>query len=849
MNHEILCGLLLEGDSYFNDENVDTQKFNKHTTIKSYCRNGGCKTNEEHINALAAYIIMLFKSSIKNDEYSKYDESLLMWISDKLFKMHLKRKGKKYTPEYMDGTTLNQAYEKYLKKHKVILDYWDLLGIIPGLKNANLKYMAEFYLLLNNICKTIAYYNDNSVESKKLSKISGKCLIQYITLYINISECKSYLHLLNKLKGIYDDFRVSAIRENDSNNNLATNLKKLTKPNGEEMEAVRSFKSYKFSNQKCYPQKKNTKPKKQGSPGLPQPPKEPLKQDSSKPAPPSPQEPQRETQQSSSTTPHEDPPTKLKLPSSSQESQELGKNNQNELTDSSKETGSSKSEIKGPEVEKGKKNGEDKEPGDPSGGKGSQVNGGDRANSESGGADTEKGGLEGRSADKVSETGDHGNGKGATKSGTGGALGGKGDTGGGAGTPISGPGDGQGTDVNGPGGAGVGQGDPGSVTRGTGGGSVSQIGDTGGGEGGANINQGGSGTNQGGSVTNQRGSPDGGTEGMGGITDDGKVCSNDGMGDQANTGSRVGAGGEPGGTCDLQDDHGSQEGSDGDKGSQEGPGGSENGPSSEKKPTDSDSGEKETQNASWPPFDIKPYMLIIKLKGMEQINNALNFFNEHKERITDAIDTINSLYNTSVSNLKNTFNNFTDFFNNFINNLSIDYNQLEKTPDSGDKQSGSGGTGDNPPTPIVPSELPKDSGDNEPGSDGKEGEPPTSNDSSQSQKDSPQHDSNKQDSQGSQDQQNSLLPSSIEQTQAQKPSQDTSGKQNSDQTDQKEPQKPVPALVTKQENSGTELKGNGITEIGDSYVLKEYKQFVISIIVILIPITLTILYKVNKRKL
>ncbi|SCL85052.1 CIR protein [Plasmodium chabaudi chabaudi] len=779
MTTKQMCNLFREADGYFNDENVDTQKFNKNTKIKRYCSSNGCKTNEDHINALTLYIHMEFKNLIKKkSEYNKYDECLLMWLSDKLYKMHLESIGKKDEINYMDGTTLNEAYKNYLEKHKKRMDYWDLLGIMPGLKEANLKYMTEFYKLINHICKIIKEYNDKGAVSKKLSKYSVDCRFQYRTLYMNIYECKSYLHLLNRLKGLYDDFRGYAIKNTDSSNDLANKLQKLTLKNGVELNATKGFKSYNFSNQPCKgkKKKKTDKPSLQSSNQLKDskhetlPTQKPETKESKlqsspepepEPAPPSPKEPQPETQQSSSTTSPEDPPTNLELHSSSQESQELGKNNQNALTDSGKETGGSKSEIKGPEVGNEKKNGGDKEPGTPSGEKCSQVNGNDRANSESCGADTEKSGPEGGSADKVSETGDSGNGKGASKGGTSG----------------------------GPGSEQIEQGSSDGGTRD------------------ANSVQGGQIVigSQGGADTSQQGRSDG---------SDSNAC---------NQGASNHQGGDTGG----------------DKESQEGPDGSGN----EGGGTDSDPGEKETQNASWPPFDIKPYMLIIKLKGMEQINNALKFFNEHKERITDAIDTINSLYNTSVSNLKNTFNNFTDFFNNFINNLSIDYNQLEKTPDSGDKQSGSGGTGDKPPTPNAPSEPPKDSDDNEPGSGGKEGEPPTSNDSSQHQKDSPQHDSNKQDSQGSQDQQNSLLSSSVEQTQAQKPSQDTSGNQNSDQTDQEGPQKPETAPVTKQENSGTELKGNRITEIGDIYVLKEYKKIGISIIVILIPITLAILYK------
>ncbi|KEG00167.1 hypothetical protein YYE_04983 [Plasmodium vinckei vinckei] len=369
---------------------------------------------------------MKFKSLIKRkSQYNHYNEYLLMWLSDKLFKIHIESIGKKNIKGYMDSFTLNQAYDKYLKNHKGILDYWVLLDMNQGLKEANLKYMSEFYKLLNHICKIITYYETKGVESREFSKNSIGCSRQYKTLYNNISECQSYLDLLNKLKGIYDDFRSRAIKNTDSKNDLKTKLQTLKTEDGKDMDAVRGFKTYDFSNEQCkFPKKKNTKPKKTNSPGLPpsskeEPPPQEQKQDS-----PSPQEPQQEIQQSSSTTPPEDPPTKLELPSSSQESQELGKNNQNELTDPGKETGGSKSEIKGPEVEKGNMKGGDKELGYPSGEKGSQVNEGDRANSESGGEDTGKGGPEGGSTDKISETGDLDNGKGASKGGTGDVSGG-----------------------------------------------------------------------------------------------------------------------------------------------------------------------------------------------------------------------------------------------------------------------------------------------------------------------------------------------------------------------------------------------------------------------------------------
>ncbi|SCL84853.1 Plasmodium variant antigen protein Cir/Yir/Bir, putative, partial [Plasmodium chabaudi chabaudi] len=369
--HKRMCEFLIEADGYFNGKDVDMKEINKNKKIKGYCSNNGCKTNEDHINALALYIFKEFKNSIKRQtKYNDYDECFLMWLSDKLYKMHIESIGQKYENNYMDGTTLNQAYEKYLKNYKVKLDYWTLFDMIKDLKEANLKYMSEYYRLLNKICKIITDYN-NGAQIKKLSKYSTDCRRQYRTLYMNISECKPYLDLLNKLKGIYDDFSYG-IKKTGSNPELATKLKKLTLEDETEMGAVRGFKSYNFNNSKCRSlHKKITQSKKTDKSSLQLSNQLKGRQQETppaqKPAPPSPQETQPETQQSSSTTSPEDPPAKLELPSSSQESQELGKNNQNALTDSGKETGGSKSEIKGPEVGNEKKNGEGKEPGTPSG--------------------------------------------------------------------------------------------------------------------------------------------------------------------------------------------------------------------------------------------------------------------------------------------------------------------------------------------------------------------------------------------------------------------------------------------------------------------------------------------------
>ncbi|VEV54550.1 CIR protein PIR protein [Plasmodium vinckei vinckei] len=263
--YQELCELFREADSYFNGKDVDTNEINKNTKVKGYCSSDGCKTNEDGINAVAKYIIIKFKRSIKTEEYNDYDEYLLMWVSDKLYKIHKKGKGKKIEKGRMDAFTLKQAYGEYLEKHKKGLNYWGLLDMNQGLKEANLKYMSEFYKLLNIICKMITDYN-NGAKNSKVLKYPANCSFQYKTLYMNISECKSYLDLLNKLKGVYDDFS-SNIKKNRSNNKLATNLKKLTPEDGDELEAVRGFKSYDFNRPKCkFPIKKKTAPPKASKP-------------------------------------------------------------------------------------------------------------------------------------------------------------------------------------------------------------------------------------------------------------------------------------------------------------------------------------------------------------------------------------------------------------------------------------------------------------------------------------------------------------------------------------------------------------------------------------------------------
>ncbi|KEG00194.1 hypothetical protein YYE_04950, partial [Plasmodium vinckei vinckei] len=462
------CKLLLEGDSYFNDENVDTKKINEKPTIKGYCSSDVCKTNEDGINALAAYIHSEFKNLIKRQsQYNDYDEYLLMWISDKLLKIHKKKKGKNIGKGRMDAFTLKQAYEDYLEKYKAKLDYWVHLGMMEGLKEANLWYMSEFYKLFNHICNTIVDYETNSAKSKNLSKNSIGCRRQYRTLYMNISECKSYLHLLNKLKGIYDYFRSSAIKKNPSKNDLKTKLIKLTLGNGKEMEVVRGFKTYDFSTEQCkFPikQKKIVSSKKVEPPGPapplqksqkhdPQsPPKAPEQTKDNKEKIPSPtaieqsqlqlpnlvqpQEPKLETDKSTSDISQNGESNEQKDPGGDTENQNRPQSdlNNHDQTPVTNKGGSDDGEgVKDSEPggsgsgssDQGSNNGGSE---DLNGGTGDTdkgpLNTGGGGNGELTGTNTEKGDSEDGLVDKVSEAGDIDNGKDVSKGGKGNVSGG-----------------------------------------------------------------------------------------------------------------------------------------------------------------------------------------------------------------------------------------------------------------------------------------------------------------------------------------------------------------------------------------------------------------------------------------
>ncbi|CAD2084076.1 PIR protein CIR protein [Plasmodium vinckei lentum] len=286
MDHELMCEKFIAAEKFYNGKNanITLEEISKQQKFKEYCRNQTCNTRKEIIGALGAYLFMETRR-IKNS--GQYDEFFLMWLSDKLFEI-VNDENKTQSKDI----TLNEAYDKYLKNNIKNGRYWSLLDSKKGLKEANLKYMRDFYKLLNHICSTILDYKNNGAGSTSLFPNSTNCSNQYILIYKNIYRCKSYLYLLDNLKKIYYNFRDPIIKNNKKNQRLAIHLQTLTTARGKDEYFAKNFKTFDFNNSDCKPKKtkKPSSPKKEEQP--------PLQIPSKEAGPPSPPQPLTSSQNS-----------------------------------------------------------------------------------------------------------------------------------------------------------------------------------------------------------------------------------------------------------------------------------------------------------------------------------------------------------------------------------------------------------------------------------------------------------------------------------------------------------------------------------------------------------------------
>ncbi|SCL85103.1 CIR protein, partial [Plasmodium chabaudi chabaudi] len=243
MERQWMCETFLAADKIINGENDASMKMediSKNSSYYGFCPNKKCLTNVQRIGVMTTYVSLKVKAD-KNNEYGEY---FLMWLSDKLFKMH---KEDKIEGEN-NRITLDEAYKKYLDKDIGDYKYWNLLGKASGLKNANLRHMNEFYKLLKHICKTIMHHKIKPTESANILQNSTNSYNQYMVLYQKFSKCDSYLHLLDNLKKTYEDFR-TIIKNTDSK--LESSLQTLTTIENTGSYLVEGFKNFDFSDRKC----------------------------------------------------------------------------------------------------------------------------------------------------------------------------------------------------------------------------------------------------------------------------------------------------------------------------------------------------------------------------------------------------------------------------------------------------------------------------------------------------------------------------------------------------------------------------------------------------------------------
>ncbi|CAD2083589.1 PIR protein CIR protein [Plasmodium vinckei brucechwatti] len=248
MEPKELCKNFLDADKIINDENDNNlahRQIINDPKFKEYCSNIDCETDMQ-INGFGEYLFNQLGTQIENEYY----EYFMMWLSDKLFEI-----AKEDDESQIEDITLNSAYEKYLKKNIKNGIYWSLLDIKKELKEVNLKYMKQFYKLLNHICEAIVYYNSSKDDTEKFINYSSDCSNQYLSLYNSVPKCDSYLHLLDNLKKTYEGFK-NSVHEEIKNNypDLEGRLKTLTIENTSSY-FVEKLKEFDFSDEKCKPQK------------------------------------------------------------------------------------------------------------------------------------------------------------------------------------------------------------------------------------------------------------------------------------------------------------------------------------------------------------------------------------------------------------------------------------------------------------------------------------------------------------------------------------------------------------------------------------------------------------------
>ncbi|SCL90302.1 CIR protein [Plasmodium chabaudi adami] len=257
------CSFLLEADEYFNNGIVDVDKFNKNTSLEYRCPYENrtlrpCQNNYERINALGAYLyqnLSTTSSSLNGTGHNnnRHVEFFLIWLGDKLFKIDKDYK-----------ITMGEYYEKNLKNSMGNFNYWNVLKSKAVYKDATIRRMNQMYSLLNNICKLITEYNKHNKNPKNITSSDRDILVNHSTqcrnfygsIHKSVNGCKPYLHLLDSLKKLYENFLSARIIKNKSldkatKNSLSTRIKSLKTFGDEDKYFISDKEELRFDTEEC----------------------------------------------------------------------------------------------------------------------------------------------------------------------------------------------------------------------------------------------------------------------------------------------------------------------------------------------------------------------------------------------------------------------------------------------------------------------------------------------------------------------------------------------------------------------------------------------------------------------
>ncbi|SCL95730.1 CIR protein [Plasmodium chabaudi adami] len=202
----------------------EEEQFNANSGLyNNYCpvKNGSkkCDTDYEKISAISGHIYTELKKKNEINIDSEYDRGIDFWVMGWCHGLY------KISTDH--NLSLKQSYETYLGKSRGNFNYKGILYNKKHLMDSKIAIMNMFYLLFQQICETIKKYQTKHVLGYEYISAATQCHIMYSELSKFVNHCGPYLELLGHLKAIYNEFIKAVIKENNYDQSILNQLKKL----------------------------------------------------------------------------------------------------------------------------------------------------------------------------------------------------------------------------------------------------------------------------------------------------------------------------------------------------------------------------------------------------------------------------------------------------------------------------------------------------------------------------------------------------------------------------------------------------------------------------------------------